>query len=89
MAHQVHWTKDVYNNFIEMAMLSPKEVKVLEMRVRNCTITETAIALNCSESSIHRMVNLLKKKYDVVQKEHPEMFPKRRVSDQEKYMDTH
>lgn len=89
MSKQVPWTKDVLNNFCEMAMLSETERFIMETRVKGWTITRQALELNCSESSVHRQINILKKKYDIVQKEHPDMFPIRKTSAAEIYMDTH
>lgn len=86
---QVAWTKDVLNNFIEMAMLSEEEIFIMETRIKGWTVTKQALELNKSESSVHRSINMLKKKYDRVQQEHPEMFPKRKSSVKETYMDTH
>lgn len=89
MSKQIPWTKTVLNNFEEMAMLSEAECYVLESRCKGATVTEQALYLHKSESTVHRMISSMKKKYDRVQKENPDMFPKRRVSKAEEYMDTH
>lgn len=89
MAHQVIWTKEVLENFIELAMLSEEEVFIMRTRIKGWTVTRQAIELNKSESSVHRSISLLKKKYDKVQAEHPEIFPPRRFSMKEAYMDAH
>ena len=89
MSKQVVWTHDVMTNFIKMALLTEDEIFILESRVKGWTVTQQAMKLNKSESSVHRSINLLKKKYDIVQKEHPDMFPPRRSSAKETYMDTH
>lgn len=89
MAHQVHWTEQICQNFIQRAMLSDDEIYVLTSRVKGATITEQSLFLNKSEASVHRIVAKLKQKYDKVQKEFPNDFPKRRTSKQEEYMDTH
>lgn len=70
-------------------MLSPEECYIMESRCKNVSVTAQAIHLNCSESSVHRMIALLKKKYDAVQREHPDKFPPRKYSAKETWMDTH
>lgn len=89
MSHEVHWTEKICQNFIKKAMLSEDEVYILTSRVKGATVTHQAQHLNKSEATIHRMISKLKKKYDSVQQEFPDDFPKRRNSKQEEYMDTH
>lgn len=89
MSKEVTWTKKVLDNFIELAMLTDDEVYIMRSRVKGITVTQQALALNKSESSVHRMIKELKKKYDAVQAEHPDKFPPRRFSEKETYMDTH
>lgn len=89
MSKQVPWTKDVLKNFEEMAMLNETECFIMENRVKGMTVTSMAFHLSCSESSVHRTISDLKKRYDIVQKEHPDMFPERKASKAETYMDTH
>ena len=89
MAHQIKWTKQLTEDFIDMAMLSDDEAYLMRSRVKGTSVTAQAIYLNCSESTVHRMIAKIKKKYDTVQKENPEKFPLRRKSAQETWMDTH
>lgn len=89
MAKQIVWTKQVLENFIEQAMLTEDEIFIMETRIKGWTVTMQAMELKRSESSVHRMINVLKRKYDKVQKENPDMFPVRRSSAKETYMDTH
>jgi len=89
MAHQVAWTKDILEAFIDMALLSEDEEFVMRTRCKSWTITRQAQYLNCSESTVHNMIRNLKQKYDKVQKEHPELFPERKFSAEEVYMDHH
>lgn len=86
---QVIWTKKVLEDFIELAMLTEEEAFIMRSRVKGMTVTQQALELNKSESSVHRMINQLKKKYDAVQAEHPDRFPPRKFSAKETYMDTH
>lgn len=86
MANQVDWNKHIVEVFIEEAMLSEIEIQVLQTRVRGIPISQQAQMLNISESSVNRIINRLKKKYDNVQQYHEDL-PKRRVSKEEEYMD--
>jgi len=86
MAKQVDWTKKIVETFIEEAMLSDLEQKVLKTRVQGWTRTKQAYEFNISMPTLDRCIATLKKKYDEVQKYHPDL-PKRRVSKEEEYMD--
>lgn len=87
MAHQVKWTKDIVREFSDKAMLSEDEIFVLVTRVKGVPISIQAQELHCSESTVNRIVANLKKKYDTVQKEYPDVFPIRRTSKEEEWMD--
>lgn len=76
--HQVRWTKNILDKFIEMAMLSEEEEFIMRTRCKGWTVTQQALKLNKSEASIHRMIKSLKEKYDAVQAEDPEFFPRRK-----------
>lgn len=89
MAHQVAWTKDILEAFIEEALLSEDEEFVMRTRCKNWSISKQAMYLNCSESTVHNMIRLLKNKYDAVQREHPDKFPERKFSAEEVYMNHH
>lgn len=89
MAHQVKWTKQLTEQFIEMALLSEDEAYIMRSRVKGATVTEQSIHLNKSIPTVHRMISKLKKKYDMVQAENPDVFPKRKASAKETWMDEH
>lgn len=89
MAHQVHWTERIVSEFCSKAMLSEDEVFILVTRVKGWTVTKQSMELHCSEQRVHRLIAGLKRKYDVVQAEFPDIFPVRRVSAKETYMDEH
>lgn len=88
---QVPWTKSRVDKFIEMAMLNDDEAYIMRSRIHKIPVSTQATYLGYSESNIHRMVRELKKKYDIVQKEvnDPEIFPPRKFSKEEVWMDTH
>lgn len=87
MAKQVLWTDKLTEEFIQKAALSEDEAYVMRTRARGYTVTQQAMALSKSESTIARMIAKLKEKYDAVQKEYPETFPPRKVSKVEEFMD--
>ncbi|MCQ2962205.1 MAG: hypothetical protein MJ235_07720 [archaeon] len=89
MAHQVHWTKKLLDDFIEEALLSDDEIFIMKSRIQGMPVSRQAMELNRSESSIHQMISKLKRKYDIVQQHNPDKFPKRKMSKEEQYMDTH
>lgn len=86
---QVKWTEQILKKFEQRALLSEEECYIMESRIRGATVTEQALKLSRSESSIHRAIKALKLKYDLVQMEYPDEFPKRKLSTKEIYMDTH
>lgn len=87
--HQVKWTKQITELFIDLAMLNDDEAYIIRSRVKGTTVTQQALYLHKSEATIHRMIRALKIKYDSVQKEFPDLFPERKQSRAERYMDTH
>lgn len=89
MAHQVPWSKDLIDKFIDRAMLSEEEAFIMRSRVQNWTVSMQADHLGKSESAVHSMIRKLKIKYDIVQAESPDIFPERKFSAKEVYMDSH
>lgn len=88
MAHQVHWTRIIVEEFIKEACLSEEEEMVLRTRAKGWTRTRQSMELDMSLSSIDRIIKRLKIKYDEVQAYDP-LLPKRKFSSEEVYMDTH
>lgn len=89
MSKPLHLTADKVKKFEQLAMLNNEEIYILENRIKNMTVTEMAYNLNRSEATIHRTIKKVKNKYDFIQSEFPDIFPKRRSSKEEEYMDTH
>lgn len=87
MSHQVLWTDKLTEAFIEKGALSEDEAYIMRSRARGYTVTQQAMELNKSPATIARMIKTLKSKYDAVQKEYPDMFPKRKTSKVEEFMD--
>lgn len=86
---QVPWNKDRVDKFVELGMLNEEQEYLMRSRVKGVTVTEQSMYLNCDPSTIHRKINAIKKRYDEVQKEYPHLFPPRRTSKEETYMDSH
>lgn len=87
MSKGILWTDKLTESFIIKGALSEDEAFVMRTRARGYTVTQQAIALNKSESTIARMISTIKKKYDAVQKEYPDEFPTRKTSKVEDFMD--
>lgn len=89
MSHEVRWSEKVTEEFIKKGNLNEEQIFLLRSRINGMPISCQADQLGCSSRTVDRMIKELKLIYDHVQKEYPEIFPPRRVSKEEKYMDTH
>ena len=87
MAKQVIWTQKVLESFIELGGLNSDEEYIMRSRCKNVTVLEQSHHLHCSPATVNRIIADLKVRYDTVQKEYPDIFPIRKTSKQEKYMD--
>ena len=83
---QISWNKDLYDKFCERAMLNDEDKDLLRTRIQGMYVSQQSILFDCSESTIHRRINKLKKLYDEIQKNYADM-PVRRTSKEEKIMD--
>jgi len=89
MSNEVVWTEKVLEEFIKKGNLNPEQEYIMRSRCHKTPVSQQATYLNCSESSVHRKIAEIKKVYDAVQKEYPEIFPVRKSSKQESWMDKH
>lgn len=90
MSKEVPWTKRTLENFIEKAHLNDDEIYIMESRIKGESVTAQSLHLNQSTATTHRMIRVLKHKYDLVQAEYPDEFPLRiKKTAKEKWMDTH
>lgn len=87
MSNEVRWTKTVTEEFIRLGNLSEESEFVLRTRIEKKPISWQAQQLHCSTRTIDRLIQEMKHTYDCVQREHPEIFPLRRTSKEEEYMD--
>lgn len=79
MAHEVHWTKDVYNEFVNLACLTPDELEVIRTRVIcGWSIQKQADQLGMSVSKVNSITRRLKLKYDEVQKRSTILKPRKK-----------
>ena len=56
------FTKEEYEQLKEQLMLDDELAKILEMKIKNYSITKMSMELKMSESSVSRRVRRLKKK---------------------------
>ncbi len=56
------FTKEEYEQIKEQLMLDDELAKILEMKIKNYSITKMSLELNMSVSSINRRIKKLKKK---------------------------
>jgi DNA-binding NarL/FixJ family response regulator len=56
------FTKEEYEELVDKLMLNEELSKILEMKIKGCSIIEISMKLNLSESTVKRRINKLKKK---------------------------
>ena len=56
------FTKDEFDSIVEKAMLSEELTKILEMKIKDYSITKIAMELNISESTANRRIKELKRR---------------------------
>ena len=56
------FTKEEYEHIKEQLMLDDELAKILEMKIKNYSITKMSFELNMSISSVNRRIKKLKKK---------------------------
>lgn len=59
---KLEFTKAEVDHFKEVCYFSEEEEKILELRLRNKTITEIALKLTLSEPTVNRRIKSIKKK---------------------------
>ena len=76
MAHEVSWTKSIYDEFCSEAMLSDLEKAILKTRIQNWSRVKQATEFNLSVSAVDRIIKNLKRKYDCAALNNP-ILPER------------
>ena len=77
MARQVAWTKSIYDTFCAEAMLSDIEKFIMKTRIEGWSIAKQAMHLHMSEANVHRIIRVLKDKYDAAAMDNPNLPPRR------------
>ena len=73
MAHEVQWTKSIYEEFCAEAMLSELEAAILRTRIQNWSRVKQATEYNLSVSAVDRIIKSLKQKYDCAALNNPKL----------------
>lgn len=78
--NQIAWTRGLYNSFINDAILTDLEKKVLYARVwegDKWTITSMTLEFSVSRSTINNCISSIRSKYDNLHNIHPDKYPVR------------
>lgn len=78
--NQIPWTKMLYNAFIEDAILTDLEKKVLYARVLEkdkWTITSMSLEFHVGKTTINNCISRIRKKYDYLSYTYPDKYPRR------------
>ena len=79
MRKKIMWTKPLYNNFLEDAILTELEKKVLYARVwekDKWTITSMALEFHVGRSTVNNAISSIRRKYDHLSEVYPDKYPK-------------
>ena len=56
------FTKDEYEYLIDKCMFNDEQIKILEMKIKNYSITQIAMKMNMSERTVCRRVKEIKRR---------------------------
>lgn len=77
--NQIPWNKVIYNSFVDEAILTDLEKKVLYARVwekDKWTITSMSLEFNVGRSTINKCISNIRRKYDDLHYLYPDKYPK-------------
>lgn len=80
MRKKIMWTKPLYNAFLEDAILTELEKKVLYARIwerDKHTIVSMAMDFHVGRSTINNCISSIRRKYDYLSEKFPDKYPKR------------
>jgi hypothetical protein len=77
--NDLHWTPKLLGEFIERSYLSEDEIDVLTDWAKHKDPAWSAEHLSMSKSKVEHIRTRIRRHYDVVQKEYPDMFPPRKT----------
>ena len=78
--NQIPWNKVLYNSFVDDAILTDLEKKVLYSRVWESdkwTIASMAMKFYVGKSKINKCISSIRSKYDHLSNTFPDKYPKR------------
>lgn len=81
--NQIPWTKGLYNSFVDDAILTDLEKKVLYARVwekEKWTIISMVLEFHVSRSTINNTISSIRSKYDILHDMYPDKYPERLLS---------
>lgn len=87
MRSKVPWTKTMLEKFIEEALLTEDEERILRTRVAGWSIAKQSIELNMSASTVSRMVKNIRQKYLTMHSRFPDLFPAIKPSKYDRALD--
>lgn len=87
MKSKVPWTKTMLEKFIEEALLTEDEERILRTRVAGWSIAKQTIELNMSASTVSRLIKSIRQKYLIMHSRFPDLFPAIKPSKYDKALD--
>lgn len=78
--NQIPWTRGLYDSFVNDAILTELEEKVLYVRVwerEKWTIVKMALEFHVCKSTINNAISSIRYKYDILHDMYPDKYPKR------------
>ena len=87
MKPKVPWTKSMLDKFLEEALLTEDEERILRTRIAGWSIVKQSIEFGMSTAAVSRIIKSIKTKYIALQPKFPEHFPPLKPSKYEQALD--
>lgn len=88
MYSKIPWTKTMLERFIEEALLTEDEERILRTRVAGWSIVRQSMELGLSTATVSRIVKNITVKYKNIQSRFPDIFPPFKESKYEEALNT-
>lgn len=88
MGTKIPWTKSMLEKFLEEALLTEEEEKILRTRIAGWSIVRQSMEFGLSTATVSRIVNKIVNKYKILQPKFPDVFPPFKESKYEKALNT-
>ncbi len=75
MLLKISWTKTMLEKFIDEALLTKDEERVLRTRIAGWSVVQQSMEMGLSTATISRIITNITKKYISVQSLYPDIFP--------------